>query len=221
MSTTLTNMGLVSWTSGNDFFSSSDLSANWSKVDAHDHTTGKGVQIPTAGLANGAVTGAKLAADAVDGSKILDGSVNSAELASNAVTNVKILDGAVTTTKILDANVTAAKIASASAPNSITLTAGSWTSQSVNYFKDQLGFVRIRGQALASSTGTIAAGSTLLTLPTGFRPLAQVLALLSFGGGVITVSINTDGTIKNVLAVTQSTTQAVGFDSIVPFRTDA
>jgi hypothetical protein len=95
MSTTLTNMGLISWTSGSDLFSSSDLSGNWSKVDVHDHTTGKGVQIPTGGIANGAVTGPKIAASAIDATKILDASLTQAKLASpsNSVYRVLMIAG--------------------------------------------------------------------------------------------------------------------------------
>lgn len=113
MPTTLPNMGLTSWPSGTDQFDHTALANNWTAVDNHDHSSGKGLQIPTAGLQNLAVTNGKIAADAVDAGKILDGSVGSAELGSNAVTTVKITDSNVTTAKIADANVTTAKIADA------------------------------------------------------------------------------------------------------------
>lgn len=83
MATTLPNMGLVSWTASTDPFSYTQLSANWSAVDAHDHSSGKGVQIPTAGIANLAVTNPKLAANAVDASKVADGTLTSAKFASS------------------------------------------------------------------------------------------------------------------------------------------
>jgi hypothetical protein len=92
MAATTVNMLLKQWNAGGDFFSYSDLSANWGKVDLHDHTSNKGVPIPAGGIATSAVTTAKIAGLAVDASKI----------ASDAVT----------TAKILNANVTDAKLAS-------------------------------------------------------------------------------------------------------------
>lgn len=59
------NMGLRQWNLTTDFFESGNLSSNWTKVDTHDHTTGKGVLIPTGGIQNSAITASKLAAGAV------------------------------------------------------------------------------------------------------------------------------------------------------------
>jgi hypothetical protein len=84
---TTPNMGLKVWDQPGDFFSYSDLATNQQAIDAHDHTTGKGVQIPTAGLIN------------------------------NAVSNTKLADLAVTTAKIVDANVTLAKLAATASPD--------------------------------------------------------------------------------------------------------
>lgn len=54
-------MGLRIWNLLTDLYDHSQLADNWAKVDYHDHSPGKGVQIPTDGLADGAVTGPKLA----------------------------------------------------------------------------------------------------------------------------------------------------------------
>lgn len=70
---TTPNMGLKQWDQAGDFFSFSELKLNWDAVDQHDHTTNKGVQIPTAGIANLAITGAKIAANAVDVTKLATG----------------------------------------------------------------------------------------------------------------------------------------------------
>jgi hypothetical protein len=70
---TTPNMGLKQWDQAGDFFSFSELKLNWDAVDQHDHTTNKGVQIPTAGIANLAITGAKIAANAVDATKLAAG----------------------------------------------------------------------------------------------------------------------------------------------------
>lgn len=82
MSVTTTNMALTSWNLASDTFQRAQLHANWLVVDAHDHTTGKGVQIPTAGIANGAVTGAKIAASTIGASNIAAASIPDASLAS-------------------------------------------------------------------------------------------------------------------------------------------
>jgi hypothetical protein len=91
MAFTTSNMGLKVWDLLTDPFSHTELQANWTAVDAHDHSTGKGVQIPTAGITNLAVTGTKIA----------DG----------AIITTKLADASVTTAKLIDANVTADKLA--------------------------------------------------------------------------------------------------------------
>jgi hypothetical protein len=85
MASTTSNLGLRRWDSQSDLFSYSELSNNWTLLDQHDHTTGKGVQIPAAGLATGAVTSPKIAASAVDGTKLADGSVTAVKLGAGAV----------------------------------------------------------------------------------------------------------------------------------------
>lgn len=62
MALTSPKMGLRIWDQLSDPYDHDQLADNWSKVDFHDHTPGRGVQIPTEGLADGAVTSAKLAA---------------------------------------------------------------------------------------------------------------------------------------------------------------
>lgn len=101
MATTTTNMGLKAWDLGTDPYSHSDLAGNMAAIDVHDHTSGKGVQIPTAGIANNAVTSAKIA----------DGTIVTADLADNSVTSAKIVDGAIATADIANGAITAAKIA--------------------------------------------------------------------------------------------------------------
>jgi microcystin-dependent protein len=70
------------------------------KAGANDPAWG---QVGTAGIADDAITAAKIVANAVGSSEIATGAVGTDELASNAVTTVKITD----------ANVTLAKLASA------------------------------------------------------------------------------------------------------------
>lgn len=60
MAFTSAKMGLRIWNLLTDLYDHVQLADNWAKVDYHDHSPGKGVQIPTEGLADGAVTGPKL-----------------------------------------------------------------------------------------------------------------------------------------------------------------
>lgn len=54
-------------------------------IDNHDHTTGKGKQVPAGGIVDAAISAAKLATDAVTTAKILDGNVTLAKLASSVL----------------------------------------------------------------------------------------------------------------------------------------
>jgi len=71
------------------------------------------VVMPTAGIADGAITTAKIAANAITDAKIQSGGLTAGSIASDAVTTIKILDGNVTTAKIADSAITNAKIAAA------------------------------------------------------------------------------------------------------------
>jgi len=122
MATTTANMGL-SVPSVNDTDYPTSISDSFNAIDDHDHSSGNGVQIPSAGILDGAVGSSKLATNAVTTIKITDGNVTEAKIATSAVTTTKIADAnvtegkiaanAVTTTKIADSNVTTAKIADA------------------------------------------------------------------------------------------------------------
>lgn len=54
-------MGLHIWDQVADPYDHTQLADNWDLIDAHDHSPGRGVQIPTEGIADGAITHAKLA----------------------------------------------------------------------------------------------------------------------------------------------------------------
>jgi hypothetical protein len=76
--TVYNNMGLESPNIGDTDYPA-DVSSSFQKIDDHDHTSGKGLQIPTGGIVNLAVTAAKLAANAVETAKIQDGAVTFAK----------------------------------------------------------------------------------------------------------------------------------------------
>lgn len=48
-------MGITSWNDETDEYNYEQLDNNWQIVDTHDHSPGKGVQIPEGGIANGAI----------------------------------------------------------------------------------------------------------------------------------------------------------------------
>lgn len=91
MASTTSNMGLTKWDAPNDAFSHAQLAANFQAIDDHDHTPGRGKQIPAGGIAPLAI--------------------GTTELKDGTFTSDKIANGAVTTGKIADGSVTAAKIA--------------------------------------------------------------------------------------------------------------
>lgn len=84
MASNSTNMSLALWDSLTDQYDSSQLVGNWVAVDAHDHTSGKGVQIPTGGIVNGAVTNDKIAASAVTSAKIANDTIVNEDIKSDA-----------------------------------------------------------------------------------------------------------------------------------------
>ncbi len=86
--TTTVNMSLKTPASGDTDYPTS-IADSFTLIDAHDHTTGKGVQIPTGGIANAAITGAKLAASSVDNSTI-EISAGSLQLKNAGITGSKV-----------------------------------------------------------------------------------------------------------------------------------
>jgi hypothetical protein len=92
-------MNLSVWDLAADPYDHSELAGNWSNVDSHNHTAGKGVQIPSAGIADGSITTAKLADNSVTGAKIVDGTITGADIASATITADK-LDSAIDTTRL-------------------------------------------------------------------------------------------------------------------------
>lgn len=108
---TTPNMGLTAWDLGSDPYDHSQLATNFSAIDQHDHTVGKGLQIPTAGIANLAITSGKIAAnavvplthiaaDSIPQSRLADDSVGAGELIDGSVQTAHIANGAVTSDKL-------------------------------------------------------------------------------------------------------------------------
>lgn len=93
------NLGLKIWNLTTDAYNSAQLADNWARVDQHTHAFGMGAQIPTGGIADGAITTPKL--DPGITTTPTDGSVSTVKLADGAVTTAKLGNSSVTAPKIL------------------------------------------------------------------------------------------------------------------------
>jgi hypothetical protein len=115
----------------------------------------------------------------------MNGNIDATNLANQAVTNAKIANQAVSTNQIFPASITADKLNAApgqQAWQTVAFAVGSW-SGSVAYFKDSLGLVHLRSDVLTlNSGGTISGGTTLFTLPVGYRPGNSQVFVISAGG---------------------------------------
>jgi hypothetical protein len=63
-------MSLDIWNTTSDPYSHEQLADNFLRIDQHDHSTGKGSQIPTAGIRDYAITSSKIAPGAVGSEQI-------------------------------------------------------------------------------------------------------------------------------------------------------
>jgi hypothetical protein len=87
------NMGLKIWNLQSDPYNSDQLAENFAKVDNHDHSNGRGLQINgSSGIVDGSITSAKLASGVQ--ATPLDGSVTTAKIVNTAVTADKLADAA-------------------------------------------------------------------------------------------------------------------------------
>lgn len=105
-----TFMGLTAWDLDSDPYNHSQLSANFDAIDAHDHTSTKGKQIPAGGLATDSITTSKILDANVTTGKLADNSVTTAKLAANSVTSAKIADGTIVGADLADGTITTAKL---------------------------------------------------------------------------------------------------------------
>jgi hypothetical protein len=82
---TSVNMSLKIWDDLDDPYDHNELAANWQAVDEHNHTPGRGVQIPTAGIEDNAITNAKVAPDAITTAEILNYTILAEDLADGII----------------------------------------------------------------------------------------------------------------------------------------
>jgi hypothetical protein len=82
---TSVNMSLTIWNNPDDAYDHNELAANWQALDSHNHTSGKGVQIPSGGIADGAITTNKLGANAVTTTQIANQTILGTDIANGAI----------------------------------------------------------------------------------------------------------------------------------------
>lgn len=79
---TTPHIGLKVWNLTTDRYDSGQLADNFARLDEHDHSSGKGKQIGTAGIEDGSITTAKLAPDI----SLPDGTVETGDITPGAIT---------------------------------------------------------------------------------------------------------------------------------------
>lgn len=136
-------MALEIWDQGEDLYNHLQLANNWAKVDAHDHTPGRGVRLTTESYEDESITGNKLAANSVTSAKIVDGTIKAADLEAN------LLIGAW---------------------QNVTYVAAVEAVTEVGVRKEIGGVVRLRGSISPKAGKTIAANKTLFTVPAACIP---------------------------------------------------
>jgi len=81
-------------------------------------------KVNTSGIADDAITSAKIATGVVSASDVADGTLTTAKLADSAITTAKINDSAVTTAKINDSAITLAKLSATGTKDATTFLRG-------------------------------------------------------------------------------------------------
>lgn len=105
------NMGLSIWDRDDDPYDHIQLSINFTTLDAHDHTSGRGKRIATLAIQDLAVTTAKLADLSITTAKYANASVTNLKLADDSVNTRVIAPAGVGTTELADRSVTSIKLA--------------------------------------------------------------------------------------------------------------
>lgn len=114
MAFTTPKMGLRVWDNLNDPYDHDQLANNWAKVDFHDHTPGRGVQIPGEGLFDGSITSSKIAAGGILAVNIADNAITNAKMADNSVGNAEMMDNSIGAAEIIADSVGESELAPAS-----------------------------------------------------------------------------------------------------------
>lgn len=76
-------MGLIMWDQLTDPYDHVELASNMAKIDQHDHTPGRGIQLTTQSFAPESITSAQLANNSITSAKIENGTIQVADLATS------------------------------------------------------------------------------------------------------------------------------------------
>lgn len=197
MATTYTNMSLKSWNLAADVFSYTDLDANWSKVDTHDHSPDKGIQIPLAGLAS----------NSVDSSKIVNGSITGTDIASATIADSNLTSSVMGVWKTLfqaTANVQAGATSSVywiGQTGAIAISANTQAAPPVAFYSDPADY------AVAGKTTQIRVNASMNVNAAGPGQSisAEIRTLTSSGGGAGLFSLTPSGTALSSVTIASGT----------------
>ena len=109
MASNSANMSLVLWDEGSDPYDSGQLVGNWNKIDSHNHTAGSGVQIPTNGIQDSAITSLKIANGAIVNDDINSSAAIADTKLATISTSGKVANSATTATDANTANAIVAR----------------------------------------------------------------------------------------------------------------
>jgi len=168
-------------TAGTDIFKKEDVQVLAQAVDAHDHSTGKGLALSGASIPNGTITSAMIA----------DGTIATADLADGAVTSAKIADGTITGTDIADGSIGNAELGPDVARANLLTNGGFEIWQRGN------GPITIGGQYAADRWGNGFTGTDSLSISrdtsnadTAFGSTSCAVCAFTLGNGAGVSSIN-------------------------------
>lgn len=110
-------MGLWMWDQSGDPYNHEQLASNFARLDTHDHTNGRGVQLTTQSIAPGSIDKTLLGIESVQLTNLnselqakLKGEIATEGIANGAITTEKIATGALTTIKYALESITEAKL---------------------------------------------------------------------------------------------------------------
>ena len=146
------------------------------------------------GVADDAVTSAKIAADAVTQAKISDDAVGADQLAASAVVTASIVDSNITTAKIADDNVTYAKLgAEFTTAAALSGTEVDWATATT--FTKTLGAdttLTFANVSTGMQVNLVISGDYTLTLPTSVKELTNASTYDGTGENLISI-VSTNG----------------------------
>lgn len=117
---------------------------------------------------------------------------------------------------IQDGIITRALVEAQPAWSTVALTGATWAPVNLSYYKDSLGIVRFRPEAMTASAN-FAVGQAFGTMPVGTRPLQTLYfpcnRLQAGSAGSMHFSLDADGTLRAGANFTPAT-QAIGFTTV-------